>query len=216
MNKIHSLPQPASQPLAAQSITLAEASRPRRLLVLVPESGIDTALTARKVRELANLLDRRIQFVGLCRDAALEPSVRRQLVTLSAIARDDKISTEIRVELGRSWLAAVKSNWQPGDRIVCFTGQRAGLTRRELSELLESTLDATVYVLAGPVQEPKWREGLLSQLVVWSGSIAIIAAFFWLQVKLVQLSQDWGHTWLIYISIFVEVGLIWMWNSMFS
>ena len=47
-------------------------------------------------------------------------------------------------------------------------------------------------------------------------SLAIIAAFFWLQVKLTEMSQDWGHTWFIYISIFIEVGLIWMWNSMFS
>ena len=59
-------------------------------------------------------------------------------------------------------------------------------------------------------------EGPLSQLVVWSGSLAIIAAFFWLQVKLTEMSQDWGHTWFIYISIFIEVGLIWMWNSVSS
>src|SRR5512143_349730 len=157
MNKLDSLPQPAAQPLGAQTNSGAVPARPRRLIVLVPESGIDTALTARKVRELANLLDRRIQFIGRCQDAALEPGIRRQLVTLSAIARDDKISTEVKVELGKGWLEVVKSNWQPGDRIVCFAGQQGGLLRRQLGDILSATLDATVYVLALPVRETRQR-----------------------------------------------------------
>ena len=57
----------------------------RRLIVLVPESEVDSALTARKIWELANALESRVQFLGLSKDAEHEPTVRRQLVALSAM-----------------------------------------------------------------------------------------------------------------------------------
>lgn len=216
MNKLL-LPQlaPRSHALAAGAAAM-DAPRPRRLIVLVPDVDLDTARTARRVRELANRLDRRIQFIGLCRDEAYEPGVRRQLITLSAIARDDRIATEVKVELGTSWLKAALNNWQPGDRIACFEGQRTGLRQRELRSLLESKLDATVYVLPLPPAELRRRSRTAGKFLAWPGSLAIVALFFWLQVKLTQLPQDWGHSSFLYISLIAEVGLIWVWNSIFA
>ncbi len=214
MNKPHLLSRflERTHPLAD---TAAEAARPRRLIVLVPEADLDTSRTARRIRELAQLVDRHICFIGICRDEALEPSVRRQLVTLAAIARDDHITTEVRVETGSNWLQAARSNWKPGDRIACFEGQRFGLRQKLLSDVLESRLGAMVYTLPIPFAEIRRRSRRIGQFFAWSGSLGIVAGFFWLQVKLTQLPQDWGHSSFFYISLIAEVGVIWLWNSLF-
>ncbi|MBK9207501.1 MAG: hypothetical protein IPL71_04020 [Anaerolineales bacterium] len=57
----------------------------RRLIVLVPDSEVDTTLMARKIWELANALESRIQFLGLSKDAVREPGLRRQIINLSAM-----------------------------------------------------------------------------------------------------------------------------------
>ncbi len=188
----------------------------RRLLVLVSESEMDTASAARRIWELANAFGSRVQFLGLCADAAQESALRRQLVSLSAMVKDGKISTEVSVEFGSNWVEAVKRNLQAEDMVVCFAEQRAGLTRKPLSQILESNLKATVYVLSGLSEPNAPRSSWVSAAMAWAGSIGIIAGFFWLQVKLTQPPGDWSHTALVYLSIFLEVGLIWGWNSLFS
>jgi hypothetical protein len=100
--------------------------------------------------------------------------------------------------------------------IVCFTEQRSGLTRRPLSQILESNLNATVYVLGGFHQEVHMRASWMFNAMAWAGSIGIILGFFWLQSKLAQFSTDWAYTALLYISLFVEAGSIWAWNNLFE
>ena len=184
--------------------------------MLVPESEVDSALTARKIWELANALESRVQFLGLSKDAEHEPSVRRQVVTLSAIVGDENIPVESKIEIGNDWLNAVKSEWHEGDVIVCYAEQRSGLTRRPLSQILESNLNATVYVLGGFHQEVHMRSSWIFNTLAWAGSIGIILGFFWLQSKLGQFSTDWAYSTLLYISLFAEAGSIWAWNSLFE
>ena len=180
----------------------------RRLIVLVPESEVDSALTARKIWELANALESRVQFIGLSKDAEHEPSVRRQIVTLSAMVGDEKIPVESKIEIGNDWLSVVKS--------VFYAEQRSGLTRKPLSQILESKLNATVYVLGGFHQEVHVRSSWIFNTLAWAGSIAIILGFFWLQSKLGQFSTDWAYSTLLYISLFAEAGSIWAWNNLFE
>lgn len=189
----------------------------RRLIVLVPESKVDTAFTARKIWELANALERRVQLLGLSKDAAHEPGVRRQLVNLSAMVGSDNIFVDSKIELGNDWLSVVNSEWREGDVIVCFAEQRSGIARRPLSQILESNLNATVYILAGlHQQEERLRSNWMFNVMSWAGSIGIILGFFWLQSKLTQVSTDWAYSALLYISLFAEVGLIWAWNNLFE
>ena len=187
----------------------------RRLMVLVPESEVDTALMARKIWELANALESRVQFLGLSKDAALESSLRRQLVTLSAMVGSGNISVESKIEIGNDWLSVVMSEFHEGDVIVCFAEQRPGFARKPLNQILESNLNATIYMLAGfHQQEDRLRFNWMFNAMAWAGSIGIILGFFWLQSKLTQFPADWAHTILLYISLFVEVGLIWVWNNL--
>jgi hypothetical protein len=185
-----------------------------RLIVLVPESEADTSSVARKVWELANALGSRVQFLGLCKDEAREPSLRRQIIAISTMVGGSSVSVESKIEFGSNWLGFVKSNLSKGDVVACFAEHRTGFMNRPLNQILESNLDTTIYVLP-EVQLENPRSNWISSVAGWVGSIAIIALFFWGQARLTQMPQDWAHTSLLYLSVFVEVGLMWLWNSLF-
>ncbi len=207
--------------VSTPALAISHASFPtlqpaRRLIVLVPESEADTALAARKIWELANTLECGIQFLGLSKDAAHEPGVRRQMVTLSAMVGYEDISVETQIEIGNDWLSVVKSNWREGDVIVCFTGQSSGLTRRPLNQMLESNLNATVYVIADIHLQEEGPHSWMVNAMAWGGSIGIILGFFWLQAILIQFPKEWAYTVLLYISLFAEAGSIYAWNSLFK
>lgn len=213
MKKLDVLP-PAFIVSPASSSDLQPASR---LIVLVPEFEADVAIVARKIRDVAKALESRVQLLGLSRDALHEPAIRRQLVTLSAMIEDPAIFVESNVEFGSNWLNAILPHWHPGDVIVCFAGQPSGPNGRPLKQILESNLSATVYVLSGIEMQKEHRSSRwVSNTMAWAGSIGLILGFFLLQVKLIQYSQSWGQTLLLYGSLAVEAGSIWLWNNLFS
>ena len=187
----------------------------RRLIVLVPESELDLAIAARRIKELAGTFGNNILLLGLSIDAANEPGLRRQLATLSAVMRGERISVETKNEVGIHWLSVVRSEWQSGDAIACFSAPYPGFSRKPLHQILESNLNSTVYVLAGAhQQEGHSASRRAADAAAWIGSIGIILGFLWLQIKIAQFPRDWTHTLLLYISLFAEVGAIWMWNRL--
>jgi len=211
MNKIDVNP-------AALTISSASSLHVRpvsRFIVLVPESLADSVGVARKIWKLAKTLDGDVQLVGLCNDVMLEPSLRRQLVSLSIMVSDGLVSVESKIEYGNNWLKVVKSNWHEGDVIVCFDEQYIGLMRRPLGQLIESNLKLSVYVLDGGIQIKPVRPNWLSSVIAWTGSLSIMAIFFWLQVQITQLPEAWAQNTLMSLSIPIEVGLIWGWNTLF-
>lgn len=202
------------------ALTTSPASFPdlqlaRRLIVLVPESLTDSVEVARKIWKLAKTLDGPVQLIGLCKDVVHESSLRRQLVFLSVMVGDSFVPVETKIEFGGNWLKVVKSNWHDGDVIVCFDGQYAGLTRKPLGQLIESNLKLNVYVLDGGNQARHALPVWLSSVIAWTGSLSIMAIFFWLQVRITQLPEAWAENALMYLSIPIEVGLIWGWNTLF-
>jgi hypothetical protein len=194
----------------------AASGSAHRLIVLMPDLEAEPANIAQHIWELASSLGSGIQLLGLCQDEAQESSLRRQMISLAATVKAANISVESKIEFGRNWLDAVKHNWQPGDAIVCFEGQTSGLDRSPLEEILAANFSATIHVLDGFHSDNQPRLYWISTILAWAGSLGILAGFFWLQVKLVQMHGDWAHTSLLYLSIFIEVGLILGWNSLFS
>jgi hypothetical protein len=204
--------QPAIEFLAP--IHRVDLERSRRLIVLIdPDS--DCASVTRRICKLASETNSDVQLLGLCRDPNQELALRRELVTVAALIRDAKVFVDMQVEVGTDWLSIVKCNYQEGDMLVCITEQPVGLRRRPLSQILESTLKAPIYVLS-QTKSPQFQSGLLSQVIAWSGFIGIVAAFFILQVKISQLPKDWSQTLLFILLLIPEFGLIWVWNSLFS
>lgn len=215
-----------------QSLTLSSASRSdsstlplvagqrlepvRRLIVLVPCLEVDLTAVTHRVWELANATGAHVQFLGLYSDPAQEPSLRRELVTMSAMVKDGRVSAEAHVIFGKDWVDVVKTRSQAGDMVLCLAEQRAGSSRKPLNQILHSGLDVPLYILSGLYPRNDSRSNWQAQIFAWVGSVAIICGFFLLQVKIGQLPGDWTHLALLPISVGLEIWVIWVWNSLFG
>ena len=186
-----------------------------RLIVLVPNADLDYAAATRRVWELAGELGAHILFIGLCKETADELSLRRQLVTMTAMVQDGNASAEANVEVGSNWVSIVKRNYRSGDLVVCFAEQRAGLLQKPLTQILQSNLKIPVYILTDPSLQPP-KSTWVSPVIAWSGFIAIILGFCMLQVRIIQLSTDWFQNIALILSIFPEFWLILVWNGRFE
>jgi len=187
----------------------------RRLIVLIPADA-DYSAATRRIWELANATGSSVQFLGLCKDAAQEPGLRRELVTMSALVQDGRVATEVKIEIGTNWVYAIRSDCQPGDMIVCFAEQCAGLLHKPLSQVLGAKLNAPIYILSDSHTQNISRSNRLSQIMVWMGSIGIIAGSALLQIRIISLAQGWAQTTLLILSVMGEFWLISGWNTLFS
>jgi hypothetical protein len=187
-----------------------------QLIVLVPDADSDATELARRIWELAVPEARGILLLGLCPHPSEEARLRRRLVTMAAVMRASKVPTQVQMELGHDWVKTVKTAWHPGDSVVCPSEQQTGLRPRPLSQVLASNLRVPIYVLSSSDAPGYVRVGSLSRIISWAGSIGIIYGFFWIQVRIVQLSKDWAHTALFYLSVVIEISLILVWNSLSS
>jgi hypothetical protein len=187
----------------------------RRLIVLVP-ADTDYAAVTHRIWKLANAFGCQILFLSLCPDEAQESSLRRQLITMSAMIQDGKLCVDARLEIGSNWVSAVRSEVQEGDMIVCFAEQRAGLLHRPLSQILQSDLKAPVHILSGLSPQNPSQSNWRSQIMGWIGSMGIIAGAFLLQIRIVAMPRDWAQTILLILSVSAEIWLIGVWNSLFG
>jgi hypothetical protein len=201
-------------PIAIDSSSPSEPHPVHHLIVLVPTDSDYTAAT-RKIWTLANTLGTHVQFLGLCKDESQEPGLRRGLIAMASLLQNSKVSAGLKVEFGTNWVEAVKRNYQPGDTIVCFAEQRAGLLHRPLSQVLQSNIKAPVYILSGSSPQNLPQSNWLSQMAAWSGAVGIIVGAFLLQIRITSLPQDWAQTTLLILTVIVETWLIWAWNSLF-
>lgn len=211
MNKLTYEHQSLDLPIASQS----DLEPARRLVVLIPSLEVDLTALTHRVWELASVTGAHIKFLSLCGDMVQEPSLRRKLVTMSAIVKDDNVSADAEVIFGRNWVDAVKSRQQQGDMVVCCAEQRAGLLQKPLSQILQSDLDVPLYVLSGLYPQTDARSNWTTQAVAWIGFIVILLGFFTLQVKIDQFAKDWTMI-LQVLSTIVELWLILVWNNLFK
>lgn len=204
-----------------QPLSLSFASHPdpepaRNLIVLVPDLEADLHAVTHRVWELANASGAHVKFLGLCNDAVQEPSLRRKLVTMSAIVNYGKVSADMEVMNGKNWVEVVKSRWQPGDTIVCFDQQRVGLFQKPLRQILQSDLNVPLYILSGLNPHNNPRSSWLAGAATWLGFALIILGFFILQVRIDLFTKDSTQMILLLLTVGVEFWAIWFWNSLFG
>jgi hypothetical protein len=209
MNKLD--PNPVSLVYPADSRANLESAH--RLIVLVP-ADTDFSLATQRIWGLAYATDMHIQLLGLPNDTAEESRLRRELAAMASLLQDGKRCVEATVIPGTNWVEALKASYQAGDRIVCFAEQQTGILHRPLSQILESNLNTTVYVLSD-LAPRKSRVNRLSQLTTWLGFIGLIAGFGLLQTKIVQLPAGWFQNILLLLTVIPEFWLIWVWDSRF-
>ena len=192
-----------------------EKENTRRLIVLVPADANFTALTQR-IWELSSTLPGNILLISVCHDEAQVISLRRQLITMSAMLQTGNRCVDARVETGSNWIQAVRSEVQADDMIVCFAEQRAGVLNRPLSQLLQSNLRTPVYILSGLSPEYPPMTSWYSQIMAWAGSIGIIIGAFLLQIQITSSLQNWPQTVLLSLSVIGEIWLIGAWNRLWG
>lgn len=187
-----------------------------RLIVLVPPAKVDLNLIANRVWRLADARAAGVLFLGLYNDPAHEPGLRRDLVTLSAMLKNEGVSADVIFTHGKDWVSTVRTHFQTSDMLVCFAEQRAGFSHKPLSQILQSELDAPVYVLSGLSLRKDANTNWALQILSWAGSMVIIAGFFMLQIKINHLPKDWFENVLMLMTIPFELWMIWGWNSLFE
>ena len=211
MNQIGTIP-PAWTPSPS---SLSKHEPLRRLIVLAPDLETDYMPAMHRIWELANAQRANVLLLSLCKDARQEPSLRRSLITMGAMVQDGHMSAEVKVEMKTNWVDIVKRNYQPGDMVVCFAEQRAGLLHKPLSQILQSDLKIPVYILSG-LYQPKPKLKLLSQVMAWLGFLGLLTGFFALQVNIIQASKGSLQSILLILSIIPEYWLIWALNTWFQ
>ncbi len=187
-----------------------------RLIVLFPASECSTHDLENRIWEIARSLQLNVLLLSLTNDFDEEAQLRCELITMAAMIKDPHVSTEIRIEHGNDWVRQVKKLWRQGDIVACYANQKVGIMRKALDQILRSSLNMPVYILADVQSVKNSKSTFISQFFFWLGALAIIGGFFWVEAQLVKLPQDWAHSALVYVCVFVEFAFIWVWNSLFT
>lgn len=186
-----------------------------RLLVLVPFPLGDEPGLAQRIWGLASPRRLKVLYLGLCANPETEPRARRQLASLAAMTRDDWSRVDTRLEVGSDWIKTTRAVFQTGDLIVCHAEQQlASRARRQsLGNALAAALEAPVCLLSGFCSElPEKEPGGAGRVFSWAIPIAIILAFFVLQMRIEMLTKDWAHAVLLVISVAAEYALVALWS----
>ena len=105
---------------------------------------------------------------------------------MAAILKDPNVTTEIIIEQGTDWAKQVKKLYEKVMSWRAMPVTDCGLMRKPLDQILHSSLDIPVYILAG-TQSVEIHTRLSLAVFSWLGSLAIVGGFGWVEVKLVQL-----------------------------
>lgn len=211
IDKVHY--QPNTDVFIAQGSTIRSI---KRLIVLVPNVDMDEAQIARQVWEMASPPKLTVLLLSICNNTSEEYRIQRRLITLAALIRDPRVVVDIQIKYGNDWFRGVRSFLADGDVILCHEEQRAGLWHKPLASLLE-TLRFPVWTLSGlyPTNLAP-RSQWLSMTIFWSGAIALLTGFFYLQVQINGITDGLAKNVMLCLSVGVEIGLFYVWNSIFS
>lgn len=187
-----------------------------RLIVLFPASEFETPDLENRIWEIARSLQLDVLILSLTNDFDEEAQLRRKLITMAAMIKDPYVSTDILLEHGNDWVRQVRKIWRKGDIVACYANQKVGIMRKALDQILRSSLNMPVYILADARTIKNSKRSFLTQFFFWLGALTIIGGFFWAEAQLTQLPQDWAHSVLIYVCIFAEFAFILLWNSLFT
>ena len=186
-----------------------------RLAVILFEIH-EEALLARRILELAHARGLSVVLIGVAPDPAGEAELRRNLATVAAFLKEQcypPVQSEIRVESGKGWIAALKSQMHSGDLLACYSEQMVSVRNQPLCDVLSSQVNLPVYSFSG-LGEPRPRHRLaLPQVGSWLGSAASIIGFSFLQARIVMAMQGVTEAAILIVTLFAEIGFLWFINS---
>ncbi len=180
----------------------------RRLVVLVPDGGLDETALARRVWLLASSASLNVLFLALSPDLENEADTRRRLALLAATVHQGEVNARASVVTGRSWLQAIEEVHTGGDLLVCIADHKVPYRlfgHKMLGDTLAAAFHAPVYLLGGlsigrsPVVEQRVRG-----LAAWGVSIAVLFIFSAMQIWLSRDTSDRLMPFLLSLSVIAE------------
>ncbi len=195
----------------------AGISNVRRLVVCLPAGGVDEAVLARRIWQLAASSGLNVLYVTLVPKENQAASQHRRLAELSILSGDRAVRARGEVSRAKSWLPALKDILQPGDLLVCLAGHQVkeGFAHRvSLGWQLAERLSCPVYVLGGVrlVTTPsRWQR--IKELRAWATSVAIIVGFFFLQVGIDHSATRPASTIMLCLSALAEIYSLMQFNE---
>ena len=197
--------------LVIQNLNIAAA---RRLVVLVPNQDVDEVAFAHEIWNLAFPPGLAVLLLGLCLNPNHEPRARRRLVTIAALIREPRISVEMQLDFGRNWMLSLKNVLDLGDIVICPADQQIGIFREPL-ELSLAKLGHPIITLPGLYRlTRKLIPDFIRGSIFWVVSLAVLFVFFWVQSRILRISEEWVKDTLLSLSVLIELGLIWVWNNL--
>jgi hypothetical protein len=184
--------------------------------VVVIPSLADEAVLAGRILSLASGRGRDVLLLGVGAGPGQDFELRRKLVTLAAFLREGGSRVEFKVEAARDWMQKLKTIVGPDDMLACCLEPDGCGARTSLNVALSSQFKLPVYVFLGEEPSTRSKESVPAQMASWVGSLAIILAFLWLQIQIVQAGASATYTILLILATVSEIGAIWLWNSSFA
>jgi hypothetical protein len=188
----------------------------QRLIILVPTGEVDEHALARRVWELAASSGLSVLYLALSPDADQVSTQCRRLVNLAALTTYPRVRADTNVHSEKNWSKALRRTLQPGDLLVCLAEDRTPgfFQRQALAKRLAIDLGVTVYQLGDLQVKPvAHAQDGLKTILAWIASLALIAFFFWLQVWIDPTSARPQATFLLYLSILIELYGLWKINE---
>ncbi len=105
----------------------------------------------------------------------------------------------------------MKAVWRKGDIVVCPAEPRVGLSRRPLAQSLRDALGVPVWTISGlyPPRNTPWGRPLRT-LIGWVVPLILVAASFWIQVRIDRVTPALARDVLLSFSVALEIILIWI------
>ncbi len=227
MNRSDPLVETASL-IRLPSTDNSDPAETARLVVVILNTEEEAALAGR-ILTLVQPNKLHVLLLGVCSDRAKATELRRKLVTIAAFIRDESrlggadskgnnsgLNVEIEVAQGKGWIAQTKALLRPTDRLACYSEQSVGGRGKPLSDVLSSHFNMPLYVFSGLSASLPAQRNIFSQAASWICPIASIIGFLLLQIRIAGTVYGWAQTVLLLLTIFAEIGLIWIWNSLFA
>ena len=203
----------ATAPRGLTVVGDVDPSAVQRLVVLIPDQDVDETEIAREIWELASPAKFSVLLLGVCSNSNEEPNVRRRLVTIAGLIREPRIVVDIQLDFGHNLIKSLKAILITGDVVICHAEQYIGMGHKPLNLALTEA-GISVIIMTGFYPEiHKSAAALFRESLFWVVSVVIMGLFFWLQIRMLRVSDEWAKNILLGISVPAEIGLLWLWNS---
>lgn len=189
----------------------------RRLVVLIPSGEINETAFARRIWQIAASSNLTILYLALSPDSTRMAYERRRLASLAALTSGLNVRAHASVSSESTWQKALGPVMQGGDLLVCLDTHMVPKNlfwHTPLGKQLAGMMNVPVYLIGGFViaATPQERSAIREALA-WMVSLALIAAFFALQVRIDRSIDGLFATLLLCLSAMAEVYLIWKFNE---